>query len=502
MSAGVSLALGLAADVAVAQAPPQVIASNARPAAPAAVLGAPVARPGFQPAIAPVAFTARAQKDDKPAGPPLVSSDSGPFTPLHPPAPAVGNPLPPPVPINPSVPCTNCIGGNFDPTLAPLPGGVFANPPSFDNNRWFVSAEYLYWWIRDSGVPILVTTGPATDPVPGLLNPVLGPGTEVLFGNDSLDTQGRSGARFEFGRWFGVARPWALEGGFFFLGQRSVNYTASGDGSPGTQIIGRPFFEVNRGIENIEYVTAPGIAGDISITGTTNFYGAHADWRRRLWCGPCFRLDGQLGVRFLNLEEDLYIAEQNTIVGATRFTSGANGLVAPLGTTSTVIDSFKVDNDFYGVMLGLVGEWRKGMWSLQLRGSVSLGETRQRIEIAGGQTVSVPGASTGNFPGGLLARPSNIGEYSNNEFTAVPEVGFNVGCQLTPRLKLFAGYSFLYWGNVARVGDQIDRSVNVAGIPFFPQPPAIPAGTARPMPLLQDTDFWAQGVNVGLEWKW
>lgn len=207
-------------------------------------------------------------------------------------------------------------------------------------------------------------------------------------------------------------------------------------------------------------------------------------------------------MRYLNLDEDLTIIEQNTIVGASRFTTANGTLVAPLGTTSTVTDLFKVDNDFYGVMLGLTGEWRKGMWSLQLLGRVSLGETRQRVEIAGSQVVSVPGASTGTFPGGLLARPSNIGTYSDNQFTAVPEVGLNVGCQLTPHLKLFAGYSFLYWSNVVRVGDQIDRSVNVAGIPFFPQPPAIPTGTPRPLPTLTDTDFWAQGVNVGLEWKW
>jgi hypothetical protein len=326
---------------------------------------------------------------------------------------------------------------------------------------------------------------------------VLGPGTQVLYGNVSLNTQGRSGARFEIGRWFGACRPWAIEGGFFVLGQRTATFTASGDGAPGSTVVGRPFFEVNRGIENVNVVSGPGIAGVINVTSTNNFYGAHIDWRRRLTCNPCWRLDGQIGFRYVNFDEDLVIAERSTAVGPP-----AVSAAIPVGTTSTITDSFRVNNDFYGGMFGLVSDWQRGPWSVQLWGRVSLGTTTEEVEIAGAQQVVVPGAPTGTFTGGLLARPSNIGRYTAETFAVIPEIGLNVGCQVTQRLRVFAGYSFLYWSNVVRAGDQIDRSVNVAGIPFFPQPPAIPAGTPRPAPILKETDFWAQGVNVGLLWTW
>jgi hypothetical protein len=62
------------------------------------------------------------------------------------------------------------------------------------------------------------------------------------------------------------------------------------------------------------------------------------------------------------------------------------------------------------------------------------------------------------------------------------------------------GYSFLYLSSVVRPGDQIDRVLNVTRIPNF-VPGAVPSGPLRPMPLIHDTDFWAQGINFGVEFR-
>jgi hypothetical protein len=58
------------------------------------------------------------------------------------------------------------------------------------------------------------------------------------------------------------------------------------------------------------------------------------------------------------------------------------------------------------------------------------------------------------------------------------------------------GYSFIYWSRVARAVDQIDRDVNITQ-----QPPGPFVGAPRPEFILRTTDFWAQGLNFGLEWK-
>ena len=104
--------------------------------------------------------------------------------------------------------------------------------------------------------------------------------------------------------------------------------------------------------------------------------------------------------------------------------------------------------------------------------------------------------------GGLLAEPSNIGIRSQDRFAVIPEMGVKLGYNFTPNIKAFVGYTFMYVSNVARPGDQIDRTVNISQQPILlgttaVNPPLV--GAARPFPLFQTTDFWAQGVNFGLE---
>jgi len=109
-----------------------------------------------------------------------------------------------------------------------------------------------------------------------------------------------------------------------------------------------------------------------------------------------------------------------------------------------------------------------------------------------------PNGSTTVFKGGLLALRSNIGSHERDEFAFVPELGVNIGLQLTRRLKARVGYSFLWVNTVARAGEQIDPVVNVTQFPILSgNAPLI--GPARPALKFAETDFWAHGLNVGLE---
>jgi hypothetical protein len=48
--------------------------------------------------------------------------------------------------------------------------------------------------------------------------------------------------------------------------------------------------------------------------------------------------------------------------------------------------------------------------------------------------------------------------------------------------------------------DQIDRGINPVQAPAITGVPNAPLiGPARPAPLFNTTDFWAQGMNFGLE---
>ena len=134
-------------------------------------------------------------------------------------------------------------------------------------------------------------------------------------------------------------------------------------------------------------------------------------------------------------------------------------------------------------------------------GKVALGATHQEVRISGTTDFTDPGVAPVRQQGGLLALPTNIGSYSRDQFSVVPEIGINVGRQVTDHLRLFAGYTLLYWSGVVRPGDQIDFGVNPTQLPT-PTGPGTLVGEARPAFAFRNTDLWAQGVNLGLELNW
>jgi hypothetical protein len=133
---------------------------------------------------------------------------------------------------------------------------------------------------------------------------------------------------------------------------------------------------------------------------------------------------------------------------------------------------------------------------------MGVGNVKQEVMIQG-TTVSTLPNGTVVLPnpgvGGLLAQRTNIGTYTRNEFGIVPELGATLGYQVTQHLRLTAGYSFIYWSNVVRPGDQIDTTVN----PNL-MPPENPVETAflNPRFAFQQTDYWVQGLSLGGEYRW
>jgi Putative beta barrel porin-7 (BBP7) len=103
--------------------------------------------------------------------------------------------------------------------------------------------------------------------------------------------------------------------------------------------------------------------------------------------------------------------------------------------------------------------------------------------------------------GGLLALSSNIGRYNHDSFAVVPEAGFSVGYPVTRSVRVYAGYRFLYLSEAVRPGDQIDRVVNPTLLPTT-QPTTGLIGPARPNFVFKETDFWAQGIHCGLEFRY
>jgi hypothetical protein len=352
-------------------------------------------------------------------------------------------------------------------------------------NRWYGSAEYLLWFIRGQPLPPLLTTGPPTDIPPGAIGQ---PGTQVLFGGTSLNNSPFSGSRLRLGYWFNDCHGLGLEIGGFFLGGSTDNFSQTSLGSP---FLSRPFFNTSTNSQGVEAVATPnGLAGTFTASNSFLLYGAEANLRRNLCCGCNWYFDGFVGWRLLGLNETLKVQENLTV------SSSINRNLPP-GSTILLTDRFGTTNLFNGGQIGGIFEYRLGRWSVDVRTSVALGTTQENVNITGSTLSQQPGQQGVLATGGLLAQTSNIGHYSRDVVTVVPEVGINLGYQFTNHIRGFIGYNFLYWSNVVRPGNQIDLAVNPNLIP-----PSMPGGPSRPTFDFKGSDFWAQGINFGLDIRW
>jgi hypothetical protein len=401
------------------------------------------------------------------------------------------------------------VGSDIQPQWLPgqdpwmTPGAVTGQAP-----RLQVSAEYLLWWTRAANGPALLTTSPpnGVNGVPGAI-----PGSTVLLSAGDLDDNFRDGMRFGMTYWLDDCASYGFDGRVFFMWSRSDQFEANSSQFPNGLF--RPFFIANPLVaggapvgEFREVVTSPGAtAGRFIAENSSRFWGADLNYRDnilcRCGCDWMLRADLLAGFRYLNLEESLTMTEDVVRLAANPFFADEGA-----GTRIVNRETFSTQNDFYGGQLGTAVEFRRNRLSLDLRGTVALGTTRQQLDISGAQVRTLaPSGRVLVLQGGLLALPAaNIGEFSRNVFSVVPEIGLNVGYQVTDNLRAFVGYNFLYWSNVIRPGDQIDRVVDVNRIPrFLPAgvtaPPVFPP---RPTPLFNETDFWAQGVNLGVEYRW
>ncbi|HKA06602.1 MAG TPA: BBP7 family outer membrane beta-barrel protein [Gemmataceae bacterium] len=352
---------------------------------------------------------------------------------------------------------------------------------------WF-SAEYLWWKIKDQSLPPLVTTGPATFPVGFLGNP----GTVVLFGGSDHDQGTLNGVRLRAGMWLDDCRTIGLEGSFFYLPYQSNRTTFSSAQFP---VLTRPFTDINTGSPNSEFAAFPGIAtGAISIESKTKFCGLSLLARCPGCVGCDYRLDVVGGGQYLDLREELTITE------SPRFAPGGP-FPALAGTQFVAVDTFKTRNQFVGAVIGLDGTYFMGPWSLNLAASIAVGNNHETIEIQGAQLATTAAGATTIVPGGLLALPgANIGKLTKNEVSVVPQLGVNIGYQLTENIQIFGGYTFLYWTHVVRPGDQIDTVLDVNRIPNFGTAPT--ATSVRPLVPFNQTDFWVQGVSIGVAFSW
>ncbi|HEX6962562.1 MAG TPA: BBP7 family outer membrane beta-barrel protein, partial [Lacipirellula sp.] len=340
-----------------------------------------------------------------------------------------------------------------------------------------VRGEYLLWWADGMPIPPLVVRGEVDDNgTPADLTDDFFNNAFVVYGNEDILDEARSGGRVTVTYWLDDFGRQAIEGDYFGFGQVESRFADGGDGT--FPIVGRPFIDARNGFNAVEDVSFPGIMGTVAVDADSTLQSAGVRLRRALCCvagsgtdcgdgvmcgsevcgpmgcgsavggAPCLAIfnkgtrhvDVTYGARWAQLEEGLNIREDLEVI--------APSPAPDIGTTFLVNDNFATSNEFIGGELGFMYDWSYKRWSFEFLSRLAIGRTRQRVAINGFTINTPPGGPAETGVGGLLAQSSNIGDYERNELSVLPQLGFTAGYNLTDRLKLVGGYTFIYWSRV------------------------------------------------------
>jgi hypothetical protein len=384
------------------------------------------------------------------------------------------------------------------PSLAP---GFWEPTNPAGRQRGWLQGELLLWWIKSGPNPTpLATNGDLANAMPAAFGQ---PGTTaILLGGQNLNYDLSAGMRFSGGYWFGDEARWGLDASIFFLGDQTVHRGVTSDdgGNPG---IYRPVNDVNFG-ESAQFVAVPGMAsGAMFLSSRSQLWGADLNGLYRLVQRDNWNFNVLAGFRFLDLRETLDISTFTLDFAGVLPGPFTGGNAEAPGSTLAVSDSFHTQNQFYGGQVGFQTSWAFApRWYLSARAQIGLGETHQSVNISGLTVQDQPAIGTSTAPAGVLATASNSGHFTHDVFSVVPEAQFKIGYQFSRYFSGFIGYNFLYWSNVVRPGSQINRTVDLQGIPTSGiYNPALTT-TAPAPPTFVQSGFWAQGVNFGLQFSY
>jgi hypothetical protein len=359
-------------------------------------------------------------------------------------------------------------GDGYDPMQM---GCVDSVGCAFDN-RLYLEAEALAWRFREANLPPLGVVGvPGMPPALGGMGPI----NNIVLGG-ALGDDLHTGFRVRAGAWLNSDHTIGVEGSYFGLMQDS---DSAGFMSTGQTLLGIPYQNAVDGTETALNLAGGGFPGGIQALLESRLWGAEANVRANAWAWENLHIDLLAGYRVLGLDDNLQI-------------DAVAGPRGPGFTGFSLQDRFSTRNRFHGGQVGAALLWCWGRFSVDVAGKLAIGGTHQQSEAGGNFRRNGTWGT-----GGLFAQPSNMGNFSRNQFSWVPELSLKVGYQVTDCLRAYAGYNFLYWTNVVRPGDQIDRVVNPSQL-FG----GAVQGPPRPLQPFKGSEFWAQGLSLGLELRY
>lgn len=352
------------------------------------------------------------------------------------------------------------------------------DPSDDDPDAWF-RLEYLNLWTSHAslGAP-LVTTGDATS-----LGRLGFTSTQPLFGPGSLPSPMFPGMKMTLGGWL-YDNLLGGEFSVFATSLRASHFNVASDAA-GSPLLAVPFADVSSGVphESSLVISQPGIAaGRVAADDCMELIGIDLDGLVSL---NEHILNPNASVTLLGGVKTVTLKERFAFATDTDFLSG------PVLHHN---DIFYANDSFFGLDVGVRGGFRWRRWNIEATGRSAVGVSNSVFYIAGQPSMPLALSRIQTVPGeGFFAQSTNIGRYYRNAFSVLPSAQLRVGYALTDHVRLTVGYDAFFWTRVLRAPNQIDRNINTSQLigPLI--------GPARPAPLTNYTNFWAQGFTAGVQ---
>ncbi|OWK37692.1 BBP7 family outer membrane beta-barrel protein [Fimbriiglobus ruber] len=375
----------------------------------------------------------------------------------------------------------SCLDTNSDPVQ---PGGPLG--------QIWVSAEYLLWWPKSQFLPPLVTA--AGGGAPAVLG---GPNTTLLVGGTRLDNPDASGTRINLGVSLNESQTIGMAVTYLFLASRTATDNFVGFTGPGAMTYGRPFVNAQTGAQDVIPVSIPGSqSGTVRVAVTSpRLSGWEVSGVGNLYDAPGVKITALAGYRYFMMNEGVRIDQYAQFAGST-----AGPPV--YGATS---DQFEANNRFHGGQFGLTADLTHNSLFLEATGKIALGQAITVVRTSGQTEAFTPGypyPALQWYQGGVLAQPSNSGRFTRSGFAVLPEATVKLGYKFQNKSRVYVGYNFLYLSDVVRAGNQIDTTIDPSQLALFSKTNTGQIVTDRPAPLMARSDFWAQGLMLGLEYRY
>ncbi len=349
------------------------------------------------------------------------------------------------------------------------------------------SYELLYWWPMRQPVPPLVS-GTRTG-----LPPVFGdPGTAQLVGGRAIGSDPSAGGRFTIGSSLNSSETLGYEITYMFLGTRTFRERVTDLNGP-VRSFGLPYTNATTGANEYLTLAQPGVNSSLfTVSASTRVQGWEVNTVANLVDDKSLKINALAGWRYFQVHEGLRL-EQTQL----RF--------ADMPGIARTADQFDAHNRFHGGQLGLHADARRGNVFCEMTAKVAFGQNYEVVKNEGMTVFQTPvlgGLATQGIGGsGIYVQPSNAGRTANGVFAVVPEGTIKFGFRLGDSGRVYFGYTFIYLSDAVRPGDQIDRTLNPSQIPIVNGIGAAVVSD-RPARIVNRSDFWTQGLIIGLETRY